>query len=81
VGTPVCKKCKKYLYVCDCDNDSSSEEVKVVFKPERGKNDIYFNGKGKPDGKGHSHVVIDDNGNRLYVCDKDTVIEDSGRYI
>lgn len=43
--------------------------VKSVFKPEKGTTDTYFDGLGKPDGPGHGHIQVDEQGD-------DTIIRD-----
>lgn len=34
------------------------EPCKVVYTPGSGKTDIYWGGRGQPDGPGHNHAVL-----------------------
>jgi chromosome segregation ATPase len=46
-----------------------SDDVKVRFNPETGKNDVFFGGIGKADGVGHGHAVVDEDGEVVYLRD------------
>jgi len=61
------------------------DDVKLVFKPRIGKNEVYFGGLGEADGPGHGHAVVDENGNLRHLRDagfgdrKDLIIFDDGK--
>ncbi|GAB3304795.1 hypothetical protein EK0264_04150 [Epidermidibacterium keratini] len=41
--------------------------IKSVFKPDLGYTDIYYNGVGKPDGPGHGHIRVFEDGTETIV--------------
>jgi len=56
-----------------------SDDVKVRFKPGRGKNDVFFNGYGEAAGPSHGHAVVDELGTVHFLRDeKGNVIKDDG---
>ena len=44
------------------DPNHQPGDVKVVFNPETGISANYFGGEGRPDGPGHGHVDINEQG-------------------